>query len=126
MVALVGRSGSGKSTLANLIPRFYHHAEGQILIDGIDVEDYALRNLRRHVAVVTQQVTLFNDTVANNIAYGDLAGAPRADDRKRAAEAAFAREFIDNCRRASTPWSARTACCSPAASASAWPSPARC
>ncbi len=94
MAALVGRSGSGKSTLANLIPRFYHHQEGQILIDGVDVEDYTLRNLRRHVAVVTQQVTLFNDTVANNIAYGDLAGAPRADI-ERAAEAAFAREFID-------------------------------
>ncbi|MDT3736056.1 MAG: lipid A export permease/ATP-binding protein MsbA [Denitratisoma sp.] len=94
MVALVGRSGSGKSTLANLIPRFYHHDNGQILIDGTDVEDYVLRNLRRHVAVVTQQVTLFNDTVANNIAYGDLAGAPRAEV-ERAAEAAFAREFID-------------------------------
>jgi len=94
MVALVGRSGSGKSTLANLIPRFYHHDNGQILIDGTDVEDYVLRNLRRHVAVVTQQVTLFNDTVANNIAYGDLSGAPRAD-AERAAEAAFAREFID-------------------------------
>ncbi|MBX3676547.1 MAG: lipid A export permease/ATP-binding protein MsbA [Rhodocyclaceae bacterium] len=94
MVALVGRSGSGKSTLANLIPRFYHHDQGQILIDGTDVEQYVLRNLRRHVAVVTQQVTLFNDTVANNIAYGDLAGAPRVDI-ERAAEAAFAREFID-------------------------------
>ncbi len=94
MVALVGRSGSGKSTLANLIPRFYHHDEGQILVDGTDVEDYVLRNLRRHVAVVTQQVTLFNDTVANNIAYGDLAGAPR-EAVERAAEAAFAREFID-------------------------------
>ncbi|PKO71716.1 MAG: lipid A export permease/ATP-binding protein MsbA [Betaproteobacteria bacterium HGW-Betaproteobacteria-14] len=94
MVALVGRSGSGKSTLANLIPRFYHHDQGQILIDGTDVEQYVLRNLRRHVAIVTQQVTLFNDTVANNIAYGDLAGAPRADV-ERAAEAAFAREFID-------------------------------
>jgi subfamily B ATP-binding cassette protein MsbA len=94
MVALVGRSGSGKTTLANLIPRFYHHAEGQILIDGIDVEQYALRNLRRHVAVVTQQVTLFNDTVAGNIAYGDLAGAPRAAIES-AAEAAFASEFIE-------------------------------
>jgi subfamily B ATP-binding cassette protein MsbA len=93
MVALVGRSGSGKTTLANLIPRFYHHAEGQILIDGIDVEQYTLRNLRRHVAVVTQQVTLFNDTVASNIAYGDLAGAPRAAIES-AAEAAFASEFI--------------------------------
>ena len=94
MVALVGRSGSGKSTLANLIPRFYHHAQGQILLDGTDVEDYVLRNLRRHIAIVTQQVILFNDTVANNIAYGDLAGAPRAAV-ERAAEAAFAREFID-------------------------------
>ncbi len=94
MVALVGRSGSGKSTLASLIPRFYHHEHGQILIDGIDVEDYTLRNLRRHIALVTQQVTLFNDTVANNIAYGDLAGAPRAAI-ERAAEHAFAREFID-------------------------------
>lgn len=94
MVALVGRSGSGKSTLASLIPRFYHHKEGNILIDGVDVEDFTLRNLRRHIAVVTQHVTLFNDTVANNIAYGDLAGAPRAAI-ERAAEAAFAREFID-------------------------------
>lgn len=94
MVALVGRSGSGKSTLASLIPRFYHHEEGQILIDGVDVEDYTLRNLRRHIALVTQQITLFNDTIANNIAYGDLAGAPRAAI-EHAVEAAYAREFID-------------------------------
>jgi subfamily B ATP-binding cassette protein MsbA len=94
MIALVGRSGSGKSTLANLIPRFYHHVQGQILIDGVDVEDYTLRNLRRHIALVTQQVTLFNDSVAANIAYGDLKGAPR-EAVERAAEAAFAREFID-------------------------------
>ena len=94
MVALVGRSGSGKSTLANLIPRFYHHATGQILIDGVDVEEYTLRNLRRHVSIVTQQVMLFNDTVTNNIAYGDLAGAPR-EVVERAAEAAYAKEFID-------------------------------
>ena len=94
MVALVGRSGSGKSTLANLIPRFYHHDQGQILIDGVDIEDYTLRNLRRHIALVTQQVTLFNDTVAANIAYGDLKDAPR-EAIERAAEAAFAREFID-------------------------------
>jgi len=94
MVALVGRSGSGKSTLAHLIPRFYHHAQGQILIDGVDVEDYTLRNLRRHIALVTQQVILFNDTAANNIAYGDLAGAPRAAI-EAAAEAAYAKEFID-------------------------------
>ncbi|HPT49782.1 MAG TPA: lipid A export permease/ATP-binding protein MsbA [Accumulibacter sp.] len=94
MVALVGRSGSGKSTLANLIPRFYNHDAGQILLDGIDVEKYTLRNLRRHIALVTQQVVLFNDTVANNIAYGDLSGAPRAAVEQAAADA-FAREFID-------------------------------
>lgn len=94
MVALVGRSGSGKSTLANLIPRFYHHEAGQILLDGEDVETYTLRNLRRHIALVTQQVTLFNDTVANNIAYGDLAGAPLEDIRE-AARAAYADEFIE-------------------------------
>lgn len=94
MIALVGRSGSGKSTLASLIPRFYHHEQGQILLDGLDVEDYTLRNLRRHIALVTQHVTLFNDTVTNNIAYGDLAGAP-LEDVKRAAETAFAAEFIE-------------------------------
>jgi subfamily B ATP-binding cassette protein MsbA len=94
MVAIVGRSGSGKSTLVGLIPRFYHHGNGQILIDGVDVEEYTLRNLRQHIALVTQQVVLFNDTIAANIAYGDLASSPRADI-ERAAEAAFAREFID-------------------------------
>jgi subfamily B ATP-binding cassette protein MsbA len=94
MIALVGRSGSGKSTLASLIPRFYHHEQGQILLDGLDVEDYRLRNLRQHIALVTQHVTLFNDTVTNNIAYGYLAGAP-LEDVKRAAEAAFAAEFIE-------------------------------
>lgn len=94
MVALVGRSGSGKSTLASLIPRFYQHVEGEILIDGVEVSDYTLRNLRRHIALVTQHVTLFNDTVANNIAYGDLAGAPR-EAVIEATEKAYAKEFID-------------------------------
>jgi ATP-binding cassette, subfamily B, bacterial MsbA len=94
MVALVGRSGSGKSTLANLIPRFYHHQHGQILLDGVDVEHFTLRNLRRHIALVTQQVTLFNDTIANNIAYGDLAGTP-LPEIEAAARAAYAAEFIE-------------------------------
>ncbi len=94
MVALVGRSGSGKSTLASLIPRFYHHETGQILIDDVDVEDYTLRNLRQHIALVNQQISLFNDTIANNIAYGDLAGTPIEEIRK-AAEAAYALEFIE-------------------------------
>ncbi|HCN45240.1 MAG TPA: lipid A export permease/ATP-binding protein MsbA, partial [Pseudomonas sp.] len=94
MVALVGRSGSGKSTLASLIPRFYHHNHGEILLDGVEIEDYRLLNLRRHIAQVTQHVTLFSDTVANNIAYGDLAGAPRADI-EAAAAAAYAKDFVD-------------------------------
>jgi subfamily B ATP-binding cassette protein MsbA len=94
MIALVGRSGSGKSTLANLIPRFYVHETGDILLDGVDINEYRLRNLRRHISQVTQHVTLFNDSVANNIAYGDLAGAPRADIEAAAADA-YAKEFID-------------------------------
>ncbi len=98
MIALVGRSGSGKSTLAGLLPRFYHHEHGQILIDSVDVEDYTLRDLRRHIALVTQQTSLFNDSIANNIAYGDLAGTPR-EAIERAAEAAYAREFIEKLPR---------------------------
>ncbi|YCH22227.1 lipid A export permease/ATP-binding protein MsbA [Pseudomonas sp. D1-3] len=94
MVALVGRSGSGKSTLANLIPRFYRHEHGQILLDGLQIESYKLRNLRRHIALVTQHVTLFNDSVRNNIAYGDLAGAP-LEAVQQAARDAFADEFIE-------------------------------
>ncbi|TFF41899.1 lipid A export permease/ATP-binding protein MsbA [Pseudomonas sp. RIT623] len=93
MVALVGRSGSGKSTLAGLIPRFYQHEQGQILLDDDEVQAFTLRNLRRHIALVSQQVTLFNDTVTNNIAYGDLAGAPLEAVRKAASEA-YADEFI--------------------------------
>ncbi|MFV0370998.1 MAG: lipid A export permease/ATP-binding protein MsbA [Azonexus sp.] len=93
MIALVGRSGSGKSTLANLIPRFYPHSEGDILLDGVDVRTYTLKNLRQHIALVSQQISLFNDTIANNIAYGDLAGAPR-EAVIAAAKAAYADEFI--------------------------------
>ncbi|WP_220811500.1 lipid A export permease/ATP-binding protein MsbA [Pseudomonas paralcaligenes] len=94
MIALVGRSGSGKSTLASLIPRFYQHEQGRILLDGLDIEEYTLRNLRKHIALVTQHVTLFNDSVTSNIAYGDLAGAPM-EQVCQAAEAAYAAEFID-------------------------------
>lgn len=94
VVALVGRSGSGKTTLASLIPRFYHHTDGHILLDDVPLQDYSLKNLRRQTALVNQNVTLFNDTVANNIAYGDLAGAPMEDIRK-AAIAAHALEFIE-------------------------------
>jgi len=93
-VALVGASGGGKSTFANLISRFYPHDQGEILLDGIEINRYQLANLRRQVALVTQQVILFNDTIANNIAYGALAGTER-EKIEAAARDAYALEFID-------------------------------
>lgn len=92
-VALVGRSGSGKSTLANLVPRFYEPDAGRIEIDGVDIRDIRLADLRSQIALVSQHVTLFNDTVARNIAYGSLERFTRADI-ERAAEAAHAMQFI--------------------------------
>ncbi|MCB1645822.1 MAG: tetraacyldisaccharide 4'-kinase, partial [Pseudomonadales bacterium] len=93
-IALVGRSGSGKSTLASLIPRFYSPLSGQILLDDQPVETLNLASLREQIALVTQHVTLFNDTVARNIAYGTLAGAP-VEAIEEAAEKAYASGFID-------------------------------
>jgi subfamily B ATP-binding cassette protein MsbA len=92
-VALVGLSGSGKSTLVSLLARFYDHHDGEILIDGVDVNQYALENLRQHIGLVTQQVILFNDSVANNIAYGSLHEASREQVEKVVIEA-HAEEFI--------------------------------
>lgn len=92
-VALVGRSGSGKTTLASLIPRFYHHQQGDILLDGKPLQDYTLACLRRQIALVNQDVTLFNDTVAHNIGYGDLAERSEAEIRA-AADSAHATDFI--------------------------------
>ena len=94
-VALVGRSGSGKSTLANLIPRFYELNSGEILLDGIPLEQIGLRSLRDQIALVTQQVTLFNDTLAKNIAYGSLEGASR-EQLQKVARQANASEFIED------------------------------
>lgn len=94
MVALVGQSGSGKTTLAGLIPRFYNHQQGEILLDGVDVEKYTLTNLREHIALVNQNVVLFNDTIANNIAYGRLQGI-EAEKIEQAAEAAYIKPFIE-------------------------------
>ena len=93
-VALVGLSGSGKTTLVSLLSRFYDHEDGQILLDGIDVNDYKLSNLRQHLSLVGQNVTLFNDTVFNNIAYGSMANASH-DDVVAAAVAAHAMDFIE-------------------------------
>lgn len=92
-VALVGPSGSGKTTIANLLPRFYRVDGGRILIDGHDVGSVRLESLRRNIALVSQDVVLFNDTVAANIAYGSSGGADRAAI-ERAAQAAHALEFI--------------------------------
>ncbi|WP_114416628.1 lipid A export permease/ATP-binding protein MsbA [Marinospirillum perlucidum] len=93
MVALVGRSGSGKSTLASLIPRFYEVEEGQILLDGIPLPDLTLASLREQIALVTQHVTLFNDTLAANIAYG--LKNPSREAIEAAAKAAYVMDFVD-------------------------------
>jgi subfamily B ATP-binding cassette protein MsbA len=92
-IALVGSSGGGKSTLASLISRFYPHDTGEILLDGVEINNYQLANLRKQLALVNQQVTLFNDTIANNIAYGALATASK-DEITQAATDAYAMEFI--------------------------------
>lgn len=94
-VALVGRSGSGKSTLAGLLPRFYDVTWGGILLDGRDVREYGLRDLRRQIAFVSQDVVLFEGTIAENIAYGGLAAFSRADI-ERVAEAAYVTEFAND------------------------------
>ncbi|MGD0552126.1 MAG: ABC transporter transmembrane domain-containing protein [Sedimentisphaerales bacterium] len=92
-VAIVGPNGSGKTTLANLIPRFYDPDRGQILIDGKDIREATLQSLRGQIAMVTQNVVTFNDTIAANIGYGK-AGASR-EEIIQAAKRAFAHEFIE-------------------------------
>ena len=92
-VALVGASGGGKTSLVNLIPRFYHPTAGRILVDGQDIETLTLESLRDNIALVSQDVVLFNDTVAANIAYGQK-HAPTENEIVAAAEAAHAMEFI--------------------------------
>ena len=92
-VALVGASGSGKSTLANLVPRFYTPTGGRIVLDGYDIHDLSLPSLRSNIALVSQEVVLFNDTVAANIGYGQMREVPEAEIIA-AATAAHAMEFI--------------------------------
>jgi len=93
-IALVGQSGSGKTTLVNLLPRFYDDWNGEITLDSHQLQDLKLKNLREKFAYVGQDVTLFNDTVRNNIAYGDMRNASD-DEINSAAEAAYALEFIE-------------------------------
>ncbi len=92
VVALVGMSGAGKTTLVNLIPRFYEVSEGAILINGVDIRNLTITSLRSQIGIVTQQSILFNDTVRNNIAYGDIRKGE--DEIISAAKSANAYDFI--------------------------------
>jgi len=92
LLALVGSSGAGKTSLVNLIPRFYEPSRGAILIDGVDLREIRLSALRRRIGIVSQETLLFDDTVHNNIAYGN--DAATADAVIEAAKAAFAHDFI--------------------------------
>jgi subfamily B ATP-binding cassette protein MsbA len=94
VTAIVGRSGSGKSTLVKLIPRFYEPESGQILLDGHPLDEYRLADLRRQIALVGQQVMLFDGSVADNVAYGEMAGADPAL-LERAVRGANAMEFVE-------------------------------
>ncbi len=93
-IALVGQSGSGKTSLIRLLPRLYEATAGQILIDGHDIRDFTLANLRQHISYVGQEVTLFNDTVANNIAYG-CRDTVSLEQLRETARAAHALDFIE-------------------------------
>ena len=91
-VAIVGRSGSGKSTLVSLLPRFYDPSSGAVLLDGVDIREYRLRDLRSQISLVSQEVVLFNDTIRNNILFGATGVDAQAVDA--AAQAAFVSEFV--------------------------------
>jgi subfamily B ATP-binding cassette protein MsbA len=93
-IAIVGKSGSGKSTIANLIPRFYNHSSGEILIDGTPISEFSLTHLRSSISIVNQSPSLFNDTIAKNIAYGE--DSIDVDKLKESARLSGCEEFIEN------------------------------
>jgi len=93
-LAIVGQSGSGKSTLVSLLPRFYDVDAGEILLDGTPIRDYTLKSLRDNISLVSQDIILFNDTIANNLSYGELSQHSQ-EDVLRAAEAANVLEFTN-------------------------------
>ncbi len=93
-LAIVGHSGSGKSTLVSLLPRFFDVDSGEILLDGTPIREYTLKSLRENISLVSQDVVLFNDTIRNNLAYGQLREHSEEEIR-RAAEAAHVLEFVD-------------------------------
>mgnify|MGYP001324746346 FL=1 len=93
-VAIVGKSGSGKTTIANLIPRFYNHSSGEILIDGTSINDFSLDHLRSQISIVNQSPSLFNDTISKNIAYGD--DEIDVEKLKESARLSGCSEFIEN------------------------------
>ena len=92
-MALVGMSGGGKTSLVNLIPRFYDVSDGTVRIDGIDIRTASIASLRKQIAIVTQEPILFNDTIRNNIAYGNTSAS--FEDIVSASRAAYASDFID-------------------------------
>ena len=94
VVAFVGQSGSGKTTLVSMLPRFYDASSGSIQLDGENIQDYSLADLRKQFSYVGQDLKLFDDTIRNNIAYGELAAMPD-DAIKRAATSARAIDFIE-------------------------------
>ncbi|KOS60213.1 ABC transporter ATP-binding protein [Lysinibacillus agricola] len=96
-VALIGSTGSGKSTLINLIPRFYDSTEGEVLVDGINVKEYAQEALHNKLGYVSQKVVLFSGTVKSNVTYGDNGQTPSTDEEiKKAVEIAQGKEFVEN------------------------------
>ena len=125
ILAVVGSSGAGKSTLVHLLPRFFDVTAGRILVDGHDVRDVTLASLRAQVGIVTQETVLFNDTVRNNIAYGQP-HVPHERSRSRRPRRPRARLHSRAARQGTILSSESAVCGFPAANASAWPLRGRC